>query len=315
MKLAKIIPTLDLRSLETNLDSFTLGFILGPRLNAASRMEHASIAYRLLRTESEEEAKELAALIDAKNRSRQALTEKMTEDLNRRLAEKKEFPFFVFEGSPDWPIGLIGLVAGRVTDRLSRPCVIFSETDRFNKASARSIPKFDIVEALKKISHLLIEFGGHPLAAGFSFKKENAEAIKENLEKIARENLKEDDLSTELEVDSKIEAKEINFKLFDQLQRFAPFGEDNRRPSFLLENLRVAAIKGVGNKGKHLKFELATDLIPGKIFKAIGFNQAAKNGHIKIGDKIDLIFELIVDEWNGSRELQLKIIDVKLANS
>ncbi|MDD5590256.1 MAG: single-stranded-DNA-specific exonuclease RecJ [Candidatus Portnoybacteria bacterium] len=310
MKTARINPTFDLRSLETNLDSFTLGFILGPRLNAASRMQHANIAYQLVVTESEEEAKKLAIEINGKNLERQNLTEKITQELNDRLSKKEEFPFVIFEGSAEWPVGLIGLVAGRATDRYSRPSIIFSEMENFNKASARSIPKFDLVEAMKKIGHLFIEFGGHPLAAGFSFKKENTRAIAIEFEKMARAALKEEDLSIELEVDSKIGPAEIKFELFDRLQRFAPFGEGNPRPSFWLENLEVVAVKNVGNNEKHLKFELKIESLPGKIFKAIGFNQASKNGHIKIGDKIDIVFELIVNEWNGSRELQLKIVDI-----
>ncbi len=311
LEIARIKPTLDLRNLETNLDAHTLGFILGPRLNAASRMKHANIAYELVITESGERAKELAKEIDQKNRERQSLTEKMMVEVGERIKQKKSLPFVIFEGNGDWPIGLIGLAAGRLTDKYCRPAIIYSETDKYNKASARSIPKFDLVEAFKKMDGLLIEYGGHPQSAGFSFKKENAKAIEKAFEKLARENLKEEDLAIELGIDAEIKPQEINFPFFDQLQKFAPFGEDNPKPEFLVKNLEILDIKNVGANGKHMKFVFGTDELPGKKFKAIGFNLTAKNGYLKLNDKVDLVFELIVDEWNGNRELQMKIIDIK----
>ena len=325
LKIARIAPTLDLRNLETNLDAYTLGFILGPRLNAASRMKHANVAYELLVTESDERAKDLAKEIDQKNHERQVLTDKIMVDVSERLQHKKDKPFVIFEGNASWPIGLIGLVAGRLVDKYCRPTIIYSETDKFCKASCRSIAKFDLIEAFKKINGLLLEFGGHPQSAGFNFKKDNAAAIAGAFDKLARESLKDDDLSVELEIDAQIKPQDINFSFFDRLQRFAPFGEDNPKPHFLMQNLEIFDIKNVGPNGKHMKFIFSSSvpsLLNGvrggerggaenKKFKAIGFNLTVKNGHLKVGDRVDVVFELLVDEWNGNRELQMKIIDIR----
>ena len=311
MKIARLSPVLNQDNLSTNLDSRTLGFVLGPRLNAASRMDHANTAYRLLITEDRQEADNLAKDLEQKNRDRQVLTEKVMNQVQERLKQKEVMPALIFEGSSDWPIGILGLVAGRLTDQYFRPAIIFNENEKFCKASARSIPKFNLTDVMKNSMKFLMEFGGHPMSAGFSFKKENADALKKSFEDLAIKLIMAEDSIPEIQVDSQINAADINFELFDEIQKFEPFGEDNENVSFLLKNLTVWDIKNVGGSGQHIKFELESGDIKNKKLKAIGFNLTSKNGHIKIGDKIDIIFNFIINEWNGNKELQFKIIDIK----
>ena len=210
----------------------------------------------------------------------------------------------------------MGLVAGRVADRRHRPAFILSEDGEILKGSARSIPAFNLVEALESCQELLNGFGGHPAAAGLRIKKENLEAFEEKINEWANKKIKKEDLVPEIEVDLEIEDEEISWKLFDDLTRFEPFGQGNEAPVFLVRNFKIKSLKQVGSGSKHLKLELEPEKIKGKIFGAIGFGMVKNGGgDLKTGDKIDLVFELLADEWNGTRNLQLKIIDFKNSGS
>jgi single-stranded-DNA-specific exonuclease len=174
------------------------------------------------------------------------------------------------------------------------------------------VAKFNIIEAIEQCADLLLEFGGHPGAAGLELKNENYNAFGEKFNQIVREKIKIEELKPALQIDFEIEPEQISWELFDNLERFEPFGEGNERPLWLLKNLEIVSMRPVGNGFKHLKMELKSDKLQGKIFRAIGFG-LAKNGNseLKLGDRVDIVFELIADEWNGTRNLQLKIIDFK----
>lgn len=316
MKIARLSPTLEIKTLKTNLDAYSLGFVLGPRLNAAGRVHHASLAFELLTAESREEARELAKKIDEHNRRRQKITDGIFAEIEERL-KNKEFDSkkpVIAEKGANWPVGIVGLVAGRIADRRHRPAFVFSEDGDILKGSARSIPAFNLVEALEFCQDLLEGFGGHPAAAGLSLKKQNFEAFEQRINEWADKKIKKEDLVPEIEVDLELEDEEISWKLFDDLARFEPFGQGNRAPVFLARNFKIKSLKQVGNGSKHLKLELETEKT-GKIFGAIGFGMVKNGGgELKTGDKIDLVFELLADEWNGRRDLQMKILDFKLVS-
>ncbi len=318
MKIARLSPTLEIKTLKTNLDAYSLGFVLGPRLNAAGRVHHASLAFELLTAENREEAQALAQKIEGHNRQRQKITDEIFTEIEERL-KNKEFDFkkpVIVEKGTNWPVGIVGLVAGRVADRRHRPAFILSEDGEILKGSARSIPAFNLVEALESCQELLNGFGGHPAAAGLRIKKENLEAFEEKINEWANKKIKKEDLVPEIEVDLEIEDEEISWKLFDDLTRFEPFGQGNEAPVFLVRNFKIKSLKQVGSGSKHLKLELEPEKIKGKIFGAIGFGMVKNGGgDLKTGDKIDLVFELLADEWNGTRNLQLKIIDFKNSGS
>ena len=294
-----------------NLEAYILGYIIGPRLNAAGRMGHANTAYELLVTKLKEEAENLARRLNEKNQERQKLTVRIVQEVQERL--KKEKKKLIFEGSKDWPAGIVGLIAGRLADKYYRPAIIFQKMKDKSRGSARSIPCFNIVEAISQCENLLEDFGGHPGAAGFTVLNKNLKKLEEKLLKIAEKTIKNKYLVPLLNIDLEIKPKELSFELYEEIQRFAPFGQENPKPLFLMKDLKVANFKTVGKNSNHLKLCLTKELKNRKIkrFQAIGFGFGDFCDKIKNGDEVDVIFELIANEWNGTRELQLKIVDLK----
>jgi single-stranded-DNA-specific exonuclease len=314
MRVARLAPSFEVQTLKTNLDGYSLGFILAPRLNAAGRIHHASLAFELLTSLDRAAASEMAKRIDDFNRQRQKMTDEIVGQIEQRIKDRlqdKSQPVIV-EADKDWSPGIVGLVAGRIADRYHRPTIIFNQKETTSRGSARSIPSFNIVEAIASCADLLKEYGGHAASAGVSLENDKLPLFKEKINQYAANKLVAEDLIPALAVDTEIEAGEINWEFFDKLLNFEPFGQKNPSPSFVLKNMEIASIRLVGNGSQHLKLELKNEKIEGKVFKAIGF-RLAKNGNqdLKTGDKIDIVIELIVDEWNGNRELQFKIIDIK----
>lgn len=323
MKVAQVTPQLTQPSLNgeapaTNLNTYTLGYILGPRLNAASRMDHANRAWQLLITEDRKEAASLAEQLNQNNLARQSLTDKIVKEIKDRLEKKfsqEAKPKLIFEGSPDWLVGIIGLAAGKIADKYCRPTVIYQEKGKMIYASCRTIPQFDLMEPIEKCADFLDDFGGHKEAAGFRMKKEKLNQVKKIFNQMAEAQLKDEDLIPHLDIDAELSLEEISWQNYDQIQRFAPFGRANSEPRFLAEDLEVGHLRIVGNNGRHLKMELIifdAGSESAKNFKAIGFGLGEWERKLKKGDLIDVVFEFIVDEWNGRRDLQLKVIDLKV---
>jgi single-stranded-DNA-specific exonuclease len=324
MKIAQLDPRIIQSSLNgeapsTNLDTYTLGYILGPRLNAAGRMDHANKAFQLLITQDEKEAESLAQEINQNNSTRQNLTDKIVQEIKKRVDEKfsqAKKPKIIFEGSPDWPIGLVGLAAGKLADKYCRPTIIYHQKGELIHASCRSIPQFDLMKMLNQGVKFFDDFGGHKGSAGFRMKKKNLGQVEELFNKIAEEKLKDEDLSPVLDIDAELSLTDITWQNYDQIQMFAPFGRGNPKPRFLVQALEVSNLRIVGKNGQHLKMELILfddQLGRGRGFKAIGFGLGEWQNKLKAGDLIDLVFELTANEWNGQRDLEMKIIDLKLA--
>ncbi len=319
MKTARVEPKVIQRSTDgeapiTNLNATTLGFVIGPRLNAASRMDHANAAFHLLTTQNRKEANRLAMALNQKNTRRQNLTLKIVQELESRLNPPLKGKA-IFEGSPDWPVGLVGLVANKVREKYCRPAVIYHEKGDLIHASCRSIPQFDLMGPIKKAAKFLDDYGGHRGGAGFRVKKENLKKVKDIFIKEAEKKLKAEDLISTVKIDAQLTLNDINWSNYDQIQKFAPFGRGNSEPRFLIKGLEVKDLRVVGNNGGHLKLDLICfDGSKAKNFKAIAFGMGEKEGGLKKGDLIDIVFEFILNEWNGSRDLELKIIDLKLTD-
>jgi single-stranded-DNA-specific exonuclease len=240
----------------------------------------------------------------------------MTEEIVAQIEEKiknqdltKEY--VIVEKSAEWLPGMLGLAAGKISDRFHRPTFIFCQQMPLSRASARSIPGFNLVEGIARCADILESFGGHAAAAGVVLAEDKIGLFKEKINAVAKQMLKKEDLIPSLEIDLELAPADINWELFDGLERFEPFGQGNKPPKFLVKNLEIKNCRVVGNGSKHLKLELTSEKIAGKIFKAIGFGLAASNNDLEIGDKVDVVFELLIDEWNGNRELQMKIFDIK----
>ncbi len=298
----------------TNLNTTTLGFVLGPRLNAAGRMDHANVAFNLLIEKNENKARKLALILNQKNTERQNVTLKIVQELDNRLNPPLKEKV-VFEGSPDWPVGLVGLVANKVREKYCRPAVIYHEKGDLIHASCRSIPEFDLMGPIKKAAKLLDDYGGHKGGAGFRVKKENLKKVKNIFIKEAEKKLKEEDLIPTLEIDAQLNLNDISWSNYDQIQKFAPFGRGNSEPRFLIKGLEIKDLRVVGNNGGHLKLDLICfNQDKARNFKAIAFGMGEKEGGLKKGDLINIVFEFILNEWNGNRDLELKIIDLKLTD-
>ncbi len=296
----------------TNLTARILGFSLAPRLNAASRMEHANIAYQLLTSKSADEANGISLKLDGLNRERQKLVEDITKEIEGQFAELGAEKV-IFTYSEKWPIGIAGLVAGRLKDKYSRPTFIFNVADGRAKGSIRSIAEFNVVEVMAECSRLLEKFGGHPCAAGCELAADKLGEFKKCLEQIADKKLKGIDLTPTIEIDYEFKIGEIGWLAYDWAQKFAPFGKDNPNPLFMLPGAEIINLRKVGSDDKHLKVELKGQGDNGaeKRIGAIGFNHGVKYDELKVGDRVDVVFEFLVNEWNGNRELEMKIVDIK----
>lgn len=313
MEKARIKPIYNPENFETNLSVYTLGFVLGPRLNAASRVDHGTAAYKLLISRTPEQAEELAENLERKNRERQQYMDEIIKEARERAVKHLKDRKIIFEEDGKWTAGLLGLVAQKLRDEFWRPAFICQKLDIFTLCSTRGgIAGFSVIKALNKCKKFLEEFGGHPYAAAFKVSTNNLEKVKELLIKVGKKELSSEDLIPFINIDAKIEAEGIDWTFFKEIQNFAPFGGDNPIPLFLLTGLKVSDIKTVGSNSNHLKLSLERETEKGvKRFKAIGFGLADFCDKIRLGDKIDVVFELIANEWNGTKELQLKIIDLK----
>lgn len=289
-------------------DEETLGFQVGPRLNAAGRMNHASTAYRLLVTDNEVEAGELSSQLSAANLERQRLTEQVVQEALTQIGPEPSSTMLSAIGTT-WPVGILGLVASKIVDRFQRPAIIMTNSSGRIVGSGRSISAFDITAALTESRQLYDRFGGHPQACGFTLKSgvQPAEAAAA-LDQIATKKLTQDTPSKLVMVDAEVVLDDINWRLVEDVQRLAPFGIEAERPKFVSRGVSVVRVDTVGKDGKHLRLHVrhATS----NVMKTIGFRFGSWVSQLKTGDALDLVFEAGVNQWNGNREIELKIIDL-----
>ncbi|MBN1779392.1 MAG: single-stranded-DNA-specific exonuclease RecJ [Candidatus Buchananbacteria bacterium] len=295
-----------------NIDEKTIGFQIGPRLNAAGRLDHAGVAYRLLVTEDKEEATKLAENINATNKQRQTLTDLIAQEARTILGEPNGRKLLAAVGD-GWPMGVVGLIAGRIADQYYTPTLVISKFGGEIIGSGRSIEGFNIVKALQECDQYLSRYGGHAQACGFTLKDEKqVDEFIAKMTEIATREIGDKVLVPNLEIESEVKLSEINWQLFENLEIFKPFGEGNPKPKFVAKSLNITEIAGVGADNKHLRLMVSQNDENSK--KLIGFGFGEWLEKLKVGDLIDVVFEVDVNEWNGNRELQLKIIDLKQSN-
>ncbi|MDP4001140.1 MAG: single-stranded-DNA-specific exonuclease RecJ [bacterium] len=289
------------------MDTYTLGFLIAPRINAAGRIRHADLAFRLLITDQKKEAEDLAKQLDDLNQHRQMLTDQTLSEAREQAERISDKPVLVVSGD-DWPKGVVGLVAGRLMEEYNRPVLVIDSSGDEATGSARSVNNFDIVGALNKSANLLTKYGGHKQAAGFSLKPENIEALHQRLLEIAK-SLDYEPTDPEITIDSEVGVRDLSWEIYEYLTKLAPFGVGNRKPKFLAKNFEVIQIRQVGADNQHLKL---TCQLEGKQFNAIAFGKGFLAAILSSNKKFDAVFELEANEWNGNKELQLKILDIKI---
>jgi len=291
-----------------------LGWRLVPRINAAGRINHASVAFDLLSASTPEEAKRLVQLLENNNQVRQQLTEKILKAAEEQVApqlEKNKILWAIGEG---WPAGILGLVAGRLADRYHRPALVIGFDNDKYVGSGRSIEEFDITWALTQNAEFLWRFGGHSRACGFTIMGEgNLVAFQNRLTLLAEEKLVGVNLAPTLKIEAEIKLSDIGWDLVDELENFEPYGENNDKPLLAAYNLTIEQLQTVGSDGQHLKVLVSQEERSTHLHKLIGFSFGDWCARLKVGEKIDIVFEMGVNEWNGNRELQLKIVDLKLS--
>ncbi|MEK7072796.1 MAG: single-stranded-DNA-specific exonuclease RecJ [Patescibacteria group bacterium] len=292
------------------LDTEYIGWRLVPRLNAAGRINHASLAFELIISDNEEESDRLVKQLEDENTKRQSITANMLIEVDDKIGEVKDKNLILVVGE-NWHPGVVGLVAGRISDKYNLPAIIISQDGDKCIGSGRSVEGFDITSALGKCSEYLEKFGGHPQACGFTIiGQDNLDNFRKKIITIAAGALKDLDLSKVLKIEAEIELADINWEFYNKLEKFEPFGEGNENPLFLVKNLKIEQIQTVGSDGQHLRAMVSQTNHP-IIHKIIGFSLGEWCAKLKVGDKIDVVFEIGVNEWNGNKDLQLKIIDLK----
>lgn len=303
---------------------YEAGWILGPRLNATGRLTSAMDSLRLLCFSNPAWIRKLVEELERVNQERQRLLQQMLLQAKDTLKEAygTNLPLCIFLSDPSYHEGVVGLVAARLAEEFSRPVIIGSERGEIIKASGRSIPSFNLVEAVAQARDLLEDFGGHPLAVGLVFKKQNLPAVKRRILAFVQNKLSEETLQPTLDIDCQIRLDDLTWQLFDELSKFEPFGIGNPRPLFLTKNLKIVAVRRVGNSQQHLKLKL-DDLTTGveenkevevsstSTLDGIGFNLGFMADQLKEGDVVDLVYNLDKDVWNGEEILQLKVRDLR----
>lgn len=288
-----------------HVNSAAIAFVLGPRINAAGRLQNAMLAYYLLMTGDPVRAARYADQLSLLNQERQRLTLEAT-DLARAqvIDETGHAPHLLFAASPDFKAGIVGLVASRLTEEFYRPSIVVERGDEESRASCRSISEFHITHALDECADLLMRHGGHAAAAGFTVRNENLPALQEQLQAIARRELAEVELVPKLQIDAELTLGPETYDLYDQLARLQPFGEANPDPIFCSRGLRVGRRQAIGPEGRHLKLTVND----GRAWwNAIAFRRGQEADQLP--GRVDLAYQLDMNEWNGQKRLQLIVRD------
>ena len=291
--------------------AWQLGFVIGPRINAMGRLVSALDSLRLLCTKDKKRAKNLAQTLGTVNRERQELTlstfEQAKEMSIRRLEDgTKELKILIITHKSFNP-GIIGLVAGRLVENFYKPAIVISKGEEFCKASVRSVKGFNIIEYLRSFEDLFEDLGGHPMAAGFTVKTSRLVEFQKKLENEAQKQINDELLKPTLEADCEIELADIKLALYNQVKNFAPFGIGNPQPSFVTKEVEVADFRQVGRDKKHLKLILKQPAI-----HAIAFNKGNFALKLKPNQKIDILYNIDENNWNGKKDLQIKVKDIKI---
>lgn len=299
-----------------NLESWNIGFQIGPRLNASSRMGLADNAFDLLITKEDSIAEKEAEFLEEQNRRRQKETEEMVskvEEQYKKQSDEKIIIGVCLDKEENWNEGVVGLVAGRLTEKYHKPSLVITRAeDGGYKGSGRSIDEFNLFSAIEECSDLLSRHGGHKMACGFSLLSSNLEEFSKKMQNIARRELENSKLEAKIEIDIEIDPQEATQNLAREIMKLSPFGLGNSQPKFLSRKFLIKDIIFMGAESQHLKFRFGSKSSAGD-FWGLAFNRADEWGNLKIGDEVDTVYYLEENEFNGKISLQLKLIDIKLS--
>ena len=288
------------------IDSTAISFGVAPRLNACGRMGHAEEALKLFLSQNMSEVQDLTTSLNNYNKVRQDTEKGIYEDALMQIEKNNlDKNKTIIVAGKNWHHGVIGIVSSKITESFFKPSILLCLEDDVAKGSGRSIPGFDLHDALSKCQDTLDRFGGHAMAVGLTLKTQNLEMFKEKFEKIAEEQHIEEFIPV-IKIDAKVNLSEISKEMVESLKMLEPFGESNQMPIFLFKNLRIDSIRAL-SEGKHLKLTLKDNNV---IVSAIGFNQGELANDYRIGDKIDVVGTLEINSFNGVDNIQINIKDI-----
>lgn len=288
----------------------SIGFAIGPRINAAGRLDDAILAYNLLAATDLHEAEKWAKELQSLNLKRQDITREAQLMIQEQIEAEAEGDVpLIFAAHTDFEPGIVGLVAGRLTESFFRPAVVMEQGEHESRASCRSIPQFDITGALDQCADLLVRHGGHSLAAGFTVMNENIPALRERLIDLAHSSLQGQELYPTQEIDLEIGFNELNEGLVTEMTLLEPCGHGNDHPVFMTRGVQVDEYRTVGKDDKHLKLSVSKAGQPA--MDAIGFNLG--EWAYDLPGCIDIAYNLEINEWNGRRTLQANLQDIRPA--
>ena len=289
-------------------------FKIGPRINAAGRMESGRLAVELLTAEDDTTAFEIGDEINDSNNERKNIDREITQEalemVQNGTALASDNVTIVY--SPTWNKGVVGIVASRLVEAYYRPTVVLTKSNGFITGSARSVQGFDLYAAIESCADLLENFGGHVYAAGLTLKEENLKEFCRRMNGFVTSNLKPEVVVPVIELDSKLDFSQITPKFFRILKQFQPFGPGNSNPVFLTEDVYDGGNgRKVGAGGVHLKLDLMQESQPYRQIPAIGFNMAEFYDHIKAGNPVDVCYSVVENFYRGSSTIQLRIKDMR----
>ena len=302
-----------LSGLEKELHITNLVFMIAPRVNAAGRMDDAKKAVQLFIAATEEEALSYAQMLHNDNTDRKEADKTITEEALALISEnehwKNRMSTLVYQ--PHWHKGVVGIVASRVIEQYYRPTIVLTQSGEYAAGSARSVPGFNLYEAIHACKEYLLGYGGHFAAAGMSLEIKNIDAFREKFEEVVAASIKPEQLIPEIIIDAEISLKDIQRSFYTILSQMEPFGPENLRPVFIIRNIKDNGRSKVV-KEDHIRFSLEQDNIQ---ITGIGFGMADKFSLIEQKKPLDIVFTIEENEWNGSTKLQMRVIDFRLSVS
>lgn len=290
-------------------DTTLIGFRIAPRINAAGRISHPDTSLKLLLTKNALEANLLANELQTLNTKRQQQMQQSVEQAKLQLFDEIGREKILIAKNKEWHPGIVGLIAGRLTEEFYRPSIIFHEReDGVLVASARSTEYFNIIDALTRQKDVLLRFGGHSQAAGCSLAQENYDEFCDRMKTLAEQTLSDEHLYPLLKLDCELLPEQLTREVKQQLDLLEPYGIGNERPLFLLKHLEVQRANPVGNGGAHLQIRFT---LKGKPLKGIAFQQGALAEKLAPGDQVDVACHLQENTWNGETSLEIEVVDIQ----
>jgi single-stranded-DNA-specific exonuclease len=291
-----------------NINTNDIGFLIGPKINAAGRMDHADVAFDLLEKKDKESISSSVKALSRLNTNRQKV---VFEFFSKFIVENEKPESIIIIKDDSLSVGIVGLVASKIKTYYNLPCFVFTSSSGFLVGSGRSLGNYDMAKALKNNEKYLVKFGGHKMACGCSLEEKNYEDFKKSVISDFDKFNVSNPIFEEIVIDLDIKLSDINRTLLEDITKLEPFGKGNEKPIFSSLKLKITDTKIFGKTFDHFKFTVSED---NNYFNVIAFSKASLSSDISVGDEIDLVYEVEENVWLGASEIRLKFIDYKKLN-